>query len=130
MSDCAILICDDEADIRAAMRRTLRGFLVTEADSAQAALAILREREFDAVVSDFSLGQGRDGLEVLQYVRVSQPSAIRFLVTGNTDLQVAIRALNEGSVHRYFMKPWDDDQVRYALQLELHRRIPAPGATP
>ncbi|MCE9576935.1 MAG: response regulator [Deltaproteobacteria bacterium] len=130
MSDRAILICDDEADIRAAMRRTLRGFLVTEASSVPEAFAILRDREFDAVVSDFSLGDGRDGLEILQFARVSQPNTIRFLVTGNTDVHVAIRAVNEGAVHRYFLKPWNDDQLRYALQLELHRHMPAPGSTP
>lgn len=130
MSDRAILICDDEPDIRAAMRRTLRGFLVTEAGSARDAIALLRDRDFDAIISDFNLGEGRDGLEVLQAARIERPDSVRFLVTGNTDVQIAIRAVNEGSVHRYFLKPWDDDQIRYALQLEFRRHSVRVEAVP
>ncbi len=126
MSDRAILLCDDEVDVRAALRRTLRGFLVTEVGTMKEAFATLRARDFDAVVSDFALGDG-DGLEILQFARVNQPGTVRFLVTGNTDVSVAIRAVNEGAVHRYFLKPWDDDQLRYALQLELRRQVPPPG---
>ena len=130
MSDRAILICDDDPDIRAAMRRTLRGFLVTEVGNARDAISLLRDRDFDAIISDFNLGDGRDGLEVLQAARIERPDSVRFLVTGNTDVQIAIRAVNEGSCHRYFLKPWDDDQIRYALQLAFRRHTARVEAMP
>jgi len=127
----AILICDDDPEIRASMRRTLTRYHVTEVASPAEALTVLRVARFDAVVSDFSLGTSADGLDLLQTVRVLWPETVRFLVTGNVDVQVAIRALNEGAVHRYFLKPWDDDKLTGALEIALrsraHRQIPALG---
>jgi DNA-binding NtrC family response regulator len=129
--DTHILICDDEPEIRAAMRRTLHRFQVTAVESMEEALAKLRERQFHAVVSDFNLGvQNGDGLELLQLVRVLYPRTTRLLVTGNTDVQVAIRALNEGAVHRFFLKPWDDEQLVTALQIALRRTGSMPVITP
>jgi DNA-binding NtrC family response regulator len=127
----AILVCDDDPEIRAALRRTLTRFHVTDAASPADALAVMRVARFDAVVSDFSLGTSADGLDLLQTVRVLWPETVRFLVTGNPDVQVAIRALNEGAVHRYFLKPWDDDKLTGALEIALRSRmqraIPALG---
>jgi len=119
----AILICDDDDDIRAAMRRTLHGFHVTEAGSPADALAALRVARFDGVISDFNLGTPADGLDLLQTVRVLWPETVRFLVTGNTDVSIAIRAVNEGAVHRYFLKPWDDEKLTGALEIALRSRM-------
>ena len=118
----SILICDDDADIRAAMRRTLRGYEVVESSSPREALELLRGRRFDAIVSDFSLGADTDGLDLLQLVKVQYPQVIRFLVTGNREIEVAVRAVNEGAVHRFFQKPWNEDQLRQALEIVLHAR--------
>jgi DNA-binding NtrC family response regulator len=117
-----ILICDDDPDIRSAMKRTLRGYKVTETASPQEAIATMKTRSFDAIVSDFSLEAESDGLDLLQHVRVAYPEMIRFLVTGNRDIEVAARAINEGSVHRYFAKPWDDEKLRAALEILLRSR--------
>jgi adenylate cyclase len=118
----AILICDDDPEIRAAMRRTLSRYHVTEASSPADAMSVLRIAQFDAVVSDFNLGTAADGLELLQTVRVLWPETVRLLVTGDPDVQVAIRALNEGAVHRYFLKPWDDEKLTGALDIALRTR--------
>lgn len=120
--DYQILVCDDEPDVRAAMRRTLHRFQVTAVESMEEALATMKLRAFNAVVSDFNLGlQQGDGLELLQMVRVLYPETARVLVTGNTDLQVCIRAVNEGAVHRFFLKPWDDDQLITTLEIIMRQ---------
>lgn len=118
----AILVCDDDPDIRAAMRRTLRGHEVVEAGSPTEALANLKERPFDVLISDFSMGAESDGLDLLAHVKLMYPDTIRFLVTANRDLDVAARAVNEGSVHRYFSKPWDDSKLRHALEIVVASR--------
>jgi DNA-binding NtrC family response regulator len=124
----AILICDDDPDIRGAMKRTLRGYDVTETGSPREARDMLKTRTFDAVVSDFSLEADSDGLDLLHHVRMQYPDTVRFLVTGNRDLEVAARAVNEGAVHRYFSKPWNDHKLRDALEIVLRVRAqPAPG---
>ena len=117
-----ILVVDDDADVRAALRRTLRGFDVVEAASPGEAIETMRGRAFDAVVSDYSLGTDTDGLDLLQHVRVMYPTTVRFLVTGNRELDVVTRALNEGAVDRYFLKPWSDSKLRSALEIVLASR--------
>lgn len=121
----AILICDDEPEIRAAMRRTLRGYDVTEAAAPAQAVALIKSKHFDAIVSDFAMGDERDGLDLLGHVRLMYPEMVRFLVTANRDLDIVVRAVNEGSVHRYFAKPWHDDQLRAALDIMLRSRLAA-----
>jgi DNA-binding NtrC family response regulator len=123
----AILICDDDPDIRGAMKRTLRGYAVTETSSPREALAAMKAAQFDVVISDFSLGSDSDGLDLLQHVRMQYPETVRFLVTGNRDIEVAARAVNEGAVHRYFSKPWDDEKLRAALEIVLRFRSPGGG---
>lgn len=117
-----ILICDDDADIRGAMRRTLRGYDVTETASPKEALKEMKTRTFAAIVSDFSLDAESDGLDLLQLVHIQYPDTVRFLVTANRDLDVAVRAVNEGAVHRFFLKPWNDDKLRAALEIVLRSR--------
>jgi DNA-binding NtrC family response regulator len=120
----AILICDDDPDIRSVMKRTLRGYDTAEAGSPREALELMKTRAFDAVVSDFSMDADSDGLDLLQHVRIMYPDTIRFLVTASRDLETALRAVNEGAVHRYFLKPWNDDKLRAALEIVLRSRNP------
>ena len=97
------------------MRRTLKGYDIVEAGSPREALDAMKQSKFDAVVSDYSMDSDADGLDLLQLVRLQQPDTIRFLVTANRDLDVVVRAVNEGAVHRYFLKPWNDEKLRSAL---------------
>ncbi len=119
--DVNIIVCDDDPEIRAAMRRTLHRFQVTAVASADEALRQLRAGAYQAVICDFDLGDATDGLELLQLVRVLFPDTLRCLMTGNSDLKVAVRAVNEGAVHRYFLKPWDDEQLVSAIQIALRK---------
>ena len=119
-----ILICDDDSDIRSAMRRTLRGYAITEAASPREALTKMKSQRFDAIVSDYSMGEDSDGLDLLNHIRMIYPDMVRFLVTGNREIDIAVRAVNEGAVDRYFLKPWSDDKLRSALEIVLASRHP------
>jgi DNA-binding NtrC family response regulator len=122
MRQYSILICDDDPDIRLALKRTLRDFRVDEVADPAAALQTLKSGKYAALVSDFSLGADSDGLELLQQVKLLHPDLIRIMVTGTRDLDVAVRAVNEGAVHRFFLKPWDEFKLVSALELLLHSR--------
>ncbi len=104
------------------MRRTLRGYETVEAGSPREALDLLKATTFDAIVSDYSMGADSDGLDLLNVVKLQYPDVVRFLVTGNRDAEVAARAVNEGAVHRYFLKPWSDEKLRAALEIVLASR--------
>ena len=110
------------------MKRTLRGYDTAEAGSPDEAIELLKSREFDAIVSDFSMDADSDGLDLLQLAKVQWPNTIRFLVTASRDLDVAVRALNAGAVHRYFLKPWNDEKLRSALEILLHGRNPGASS--
>ncbi|MDB4957384.1 MAG: histidine kinase [Myxococcales bacterium] len=104
------------------MRRTLRGYDIVEACSPREGLDALKTRRFDAVVSDYSMDADADGLDFLQLVKLQYPDTIRFLVTANRELEVVVRAVNEGAVHRYFLKPWNDEKLRSALDIVLRAK--------
>ncbi len=125
----AILICDDDDDMRAALRRALRGHHVTEASSPAEALSAMRAARFDAILSDFDFGDAdADGLALLQTVRLQWPETLRVLITGNADVTVAIRAVNGGAVDRYILKPWNAETMRTSLEIALHGRAQRAAA--
>jgi DNA-binding NtrC family response regulator len=104
------------------MKRTLKGNTITEATSPAEARERLKGQRFDAIVSDFSLEAETDGLDLLHHVKLMYPDMVRFLVTGNKEIDVVARAVNEGAVDRYFSKPWDDEKLRSALDIVLASR--------
>lgn len=104
------------------MRRTLKGYVVVEVGSPREALDAFKGQQFDAILSDYSMDAEADGLDLLHMIKLQQPETVRFLVTGNRDIEVAVRAVNEGAVHRYFLKPWNDEKLRSALEILLHGR--------
>lgn len=122
-----ILICDDDPDILSALKRTLNGLDVTAVDTPADALNALKQDKFDAIVSDFSLGAEADGLDLLLNVKLMHPDMIRFLVTGNRDPEILQRAVNEATVHKYFFKPWNSEQLRTTLEIVLHGRRKEPS---
>jgi DNA-binding NtrC family response regulator len=113
-----ILIVDDDADIRAALRRALRGseFAVIEAPDGATGLAVFRTNPIDVVISDYEM-PGMDGLDLLQRVRLHDPRVLRILLTGRADVQVAMRALNEGAVNRMLLKPWEQVDLLGTLRI-------------
>lgn len=117
-----ILICDDDPEIRRAVRRALREYEVIEAGTPRQALDALKARPFDAVLCDYGLKAETDGLDLLQHVRLVYPDTARFLLTGTNDIEVAARAINEGAVQRYFSKPWDEEKLRAALEIMVRSR--------
>ena len=104
------------------MRRSLRDYEVVEASTPREALDALKLRAFDAVLCDYGLKAETDGLDILQHVRLVYPDTARFLLTGTGDMEVAARAINEGAVQRLFLKPWDEEKLRSALEIMLRSR--------
>jgi response regulator RpfG family c-di-GMP phosphodiesterase len=115
-----LLLVDDEDDLRAAVRRALRSpeYFIREASNGQEALDILAGGGIDAVISDFNMPH-MNGLDLMQRVRLSYPQVVRMMLTGQSDVQLAIRALNEGSVHRYLLKPWDSVDLKGIVRMAL-----------
>ena len=102
-----ILYVDDEQhnliSFKAALRRD---YDVTTAISAEAALPIMESEPIDIVVSDQRM-PGMTGVEFFQKLLHVKPEPMRILLTGYSDIQAVIDAINKGEVYRYLTKPWE-----------------------
>jgi response regulator RpfG family c-di-GMP phosphodiesterase len=123
-----ILLVDDDKYLLAAMNLVLQQkFQVTTAESGEEGLAQLNTNgPFSVVFSDRQM-PGMDGIEFLSRVRKLAPDTVRVMLTGNADLEHAVRVVNEGNIFRFLLKPCGkDDLLRAATDaLEVHRLIVA-----
>ena len=116
MNKPVLLVVDDDPQVLAAVRRDLRSryreqYTVVSAGSGPEALATEKELKSrgDAlamVISDQRM-PGMLGGEVLAKTREVYPLARRVLLTAYTDIDAAIRAINEAHLDHYLSKPWD-----------------------
>jgi response regulator RpfG family c-di-GMP phosphodiesterase len=117
-----LLFVDDEPSILSALRRVCRprGYRVLIAESGAAALETLEKESVDLIVSDMRMPK-MDGAELLSIVRQRWPAVLRLLLTGYADIGSTIAAINQGEIHRYIAKPWDDQELLLCLGDSLNR---------
>ena len=110
---CAsVLLVDDEPSILNALRRVLMPLecQVQVANSADEALQLLRQAPVDLVISDMRMPD-KSGAELLAEVAQSWPDTERVLLTGYSDMESTIAAINQGKISLYLEKPWDDERL-------------------
>ena len=117
MPERAVLFVDDEPNILRALQRILRSEPVTVhvATRPDEALAILDAAPVQVVVSDQRM-PGASGVDLLAAVRQRHPDIVRLLLTGFTDMTIAVDAINRGQIYRLLTKPWNDDELRATLR--------------
>ena len=120
MNPSTVLIVDDEKNIRSSLQRALviDGHHILQAENAEEALELLDCNEVKLVISDMRM-PGMDGADLLKKVAERHKGVRRMVLTGYGDLSRAIAAINEGGVHRFLTKPWDNDELRKAITEEL-----------
>jgi two-component system, sensor histidine kinase and response regulator len=112
----SILIVDDEKDNLDAMKRLLRtDYDVHITTSATEALKWILSNEYAVIISDQRMPE-ITGVELLEKTKLMRPSTVRILLTGYTDLDSVIGAINRGNIYRYIAKPWDSDDLRLTLR--------------
>jgi DNA-binding NtrC family response regulator len=118
MSSARVLIVDDEENVRSALRRSLRRtqHQLLFAENGSRALEVLAREEVDIVVSDH-LMPGMTGVQLLRAVRSAKPYVARVMLTGQADLETAMDAIRSGDIDRFLTKPWDDLELRAALEM-------------
>ncbi|MEG3843728.1 response regulator [Microcoleus sp. herbarium14] len=103
-----ILVVDDEPDNLDLLYRTFhRDYKVLRAESGPAALEILaKEGEVAVIISDQRMPK-MSGTEFLSLTAAQYPDVIRIILTGYTDVEDLVEAINAGKVFKYVTKPWD-----------------------
>jgi DNA-binding NtrC family response regulator len=120
-----ILLVDDEPNVTEALKRALRRepYEVLTATSGAAAQELLERHHVDVVVSDEQM-PGMSGSVFLADVRKKFPHTIRMILTGQASLEAAVRAINEGEVYRFFLKPCNPTDLISTMQQALaHKRL-------
>lgn len=114
--DYPILLVDDEAENLQAFRLNFRDtFTIDTCDSGEAALRLLRERPYAILISDQRM-PNMTGIELLQRTVREHPHLIRLILTGYTDQESLIQAINQGRIYHYITKPWNRDELVITLK--------------
>ncbi|HEY9889088.1 MAG TPA: response regulator [Candidatus Obscuribacterales bacterium] len=111
-----MLVVDDEPDNLDLLYRTFRrDFNVLRAESGQRALEILSDQgEVAVIISDQRMPEMK-GTEFLSKTVPEFPDTVRIILTGFTDVEDLVDAINAGQVYRYITKPWDPDELRHVV---------------
>ena len=110
------LSVDDEEIILSCLQEMFAGdYTLFTAPDALTALAVLGRERIDVIVSDYKM-PGMDGLWLLVEVKKRHPDVIRVLMTAYADMQLVIRAMNEGEIHRFISKPYKSFEFRRILE--------------
>ncbi|HXZ85350.1 MAG TPA: HD domain-containing phosphohydrolase, partial [Myxococcota bacterium] len=115
-----VLFVDDEVNILKALARLFRTepVRVLTASSAAEALALVASEPIQVVVSDQRM-PGTTGVRLLAQIREQRPDVVRILLTGHTEIALAIEAINQGAIFRLLTKPWNDDELRATVRQAL-----------
>ena len=133
-SKARILFVDDEPRILVALKALFRSsYEVFTANSGADAVALLKEKDFDVIVSDQRMPE-MTGVEVLRSARELRPRAIRVLLTGYSDLSAILGAINDGEIFRFINKPWSNNDLRETIAAAVKAsevdQVPEASAVP
>ena len=122
-----VLFVDDAETVLRSLKRSLvdEPYETLFANSGSKALEILEQEEVHVIVSDLCMPE-MSGLELLTIVKNSYPHVIRLVLSGNTDREMLLEAINQGEISRFIPKPWKSDEefktiIRQAIEYyDLH----------
>jgi DNA-binding NtrC family response regulator len=117
-----ILIIDDEVHVLRALLRALQdeGYEVVTATNAEDALELVRRHKFKVIITDERM-PGMYGSELLATISLRQPEVVKMMLTGYASVEAAIRAVNEGEIYRFLVKPWDDFELKMSIRAGIEK---------
>jgi len=114
-----VLYIDDEVNnlnsFKAAFRRD---FEIFTASSAKEGRKILDSQEIGVIITDQRM-PGMTGIEFLESILPIYPDTIRILLTGFSDINAVMDAINRGQVYKYLVKPWQNDELKMYIENAL-----------
>lgn len=115
-----VLLVDDEPRVLSGLRRRLMtDFDIVTAERGREALEMVaNDPSIAVVVADMQMPE-MNGVELLKQLKETRPEIRRLMLTGNSDQETAVAAINEGEVLRFMRKPCDADELKAAIRQAL-----------
>ena len=111
-----VLVVDDEPDILSAFKFNYEDeFDIFTASSGAQGLELMKNREPAVIVADQRM-PSMSGTEFLERSMDVSPDAVRVILTGYTDIESLIEAINKSRIFRYITKPWEPEELRMTLR--------------
>jgi CheY-like chemotaxis protein len=112
-----VVIAEDDHEVAQALGRIVRmlGHNALIASNGLEALELLRTNKVEVLLSDVDMPE-MDGVTLATHARSEMLAPIRILLTANSRLDVAIKAINTGEIHKYVQKPWKLDELIAILE--------------
>ena len=116
MDRIRILYVDDEVNNLQAFKATFRrDYQIFLCESASEAREFLKQQEVDIIITDQRMPE-ETGVDFLESIIPEYPDPIRILLTGYSDIQAVIDAINKGKVYHYLTKPWEEEYLRTVIK--------------
>jgi len=123
MPEETILVVDDEsANLQKLHRTFINHYRVLSASTGMEALELVRRHDSIAVIVADQRMPDMTGIEFLRETLELQPHAVRIILTGFTDVDVLMEAINSCKVYRYIVKPWDPPDLLMTVERGLEAR--------
>ena len=114
-----IIAVDDEPNNLRVLERLFRhDYEVITAESGEEALRLLSEHDAALVITDQRM-PNMTGVELLKRTAEIRPHMVRIILTGYTDVETLVEAINSGLVYKYVTKPWDNEELRLTVNRAL-----------
>ncbi|MBN2064307.1 MAG: response regulator, partial [Sedimentisphaerales bacterium] len=115
-----ILLIDDDDKILRSLQRLLKneGYEIHTATRAGDAISMLSKDRFALVLTD-QLMPEMLGTELLEIIEQQWPDTIRIILTGYSEIDTIIDAINKGHIFRFVSKPWDDDRLKLDIKIAV-----------
>ncbi|MEP7111509.1 MAG: sigma-54 dependent transcriptional regulator, partial [Ferruginibacter sp.] len=122
----SVLVIDDDVDMCSLLSRFLskNGYIVDIAHSSSKGIEKFKAGKFDIVISDFRLGEKKDGKDVLLEIKQHNPDTIVLIITGYSDIKIAVDVIKAGA-YDYITKPLVPDEVLSVLSAALRNPVSA-----
>lgn len=111
-----LYVDDDQENLRTFRRLFRKQYNILLAESGEEGLQLLQEHSpIPVIITDQRMPE-MTGIEFLEKTKEISPNSIRIIITGFTDVQALIDAINTGRVYRYITKPWDEQELYVTLK--------------
>lgn len=118
-----ILYVDDEKENLSNFKYVFRRcYEIHLALCAEEAYRVMKQHEIQVVIADQRM-PGETGVELLERIAQEYPKTIRIILTGYSDINAVIQAINTSQIYYYFQKPWNEDEIRMVIDngLQVYR---------